>query len=995
MLELLLFGAIEVHRNGASGHGLSAKGKLLLAYLALHPGRAVTSARIAEAVFADSQAEDPHDLVKKTASEIRRFLGTEGRRLTSPAPRTLALDLEGAPVDWAEFRADLRRGDPESLEHAIALHTRPFLEEEPLYWALEEQANCLRLRQQALETLARPALASGDLEGAGQWFAQMLKFELPDVTLNEMLWQEFLAALLQRHEYGKFQLHYGRLQAFLERTAGRGPQEATAALYQRIPKSILLRLSQALQRRPRRILPASARLPHFPLALLGRDSARKELMGAFKNSHLVTIVGIGGVGKTRFAVQVGQEIAADYQDEVGFFDLTACAPNTVLSTLATHLGVKETGVKPLYDSLRDLLAPHRVLLILDNCEHLLAEIATLAADLVRDCPHLRLLLTSREMLRIDGEQVFALDPLALPTAHTKRSPSHTQPLSLSAALESPAVRLFIERATAVRPGFTLTTENAETVTTLCRLVDGLPLGIEMVASQVAGAPLERIAAKLSESALTLRHTRRGISPRHQTMQATLDWSVGLLGEAERILLRRLAVFTGGWTLEAAESICADSALPRAEIASVLSELVTKSLVVMERSEGAAPPFRFLETIRTYAAAESEESGETDRLKAAHCTYYLRMLTEMDDLSRIKTYLAVVERDRSNLLSALQRSLETPGLLETGHQILLRLHTYWAHAELRSEGREWHRKFQHLGLETLPKSALAATMLKIFDYSARLSDGESAEAQECLQQAFALYRELGDRRGESDVYLALGTQQSYRERQDEAYANFQKAVDYYRDAGPPATVVFLLIMMGGCQTGLQQHDLAEESHRQALELARSGSMPSMEGLALLFRGFSARDRGLLELAEQYFTRSHTVYESIPSAWGVVRAQANLAEITRRLGKLDRSLELFRSCLVTAREFSNPQETVYILAALAALLHDRQDWEASLNLSAGLLHLRDLFPDPLQKSHTDLHTPIAVASAHLDPQTTEALLLEARTTDLDALQDYAIAILTEQF
>jgi len=166
---------------------------------------------------------------------------------------------------------------------------------------------------------------------------------------------------------------------------------------------------------------------------------------------------------------------------------------------------------------------------------------------------------------------------------------------------------------------------------------------------------------------------------------------------------------------------------------------------------------------------------------------------------------------------------------------------------------------------------------------------------------------------------------------------------------------------------------------------------MEGLALLFRGFSARNRGLLELAEQYFTRSLAVYESIPSAWGVVRAQASLADITRRQGKLDRSLELFRFSLIASREFSNPQETVYILASLASLLHDRQDWEASLNLSAGLLHLRDLFPDPLQKSHTDLHTPIAIASAHLDPQTVEAILLEARTTDLSALQDYALAIL----
>ena len=993
MLELLLFGAIEVNRHGDSSHGLSARGRLLLAYLALHPGKSVVSARIAEAVFADSQAEDPHDLVKKTASEVRRFLGAEGNRLTSPAPRTLALDLNGASVDWVEFREAIRRGDPESLQHAVALHTRPFLEQEPFYWAQEEQANCLRLRQQALETLTRLALESGDLESAGAWSAQMLKFELPDITLNETLWQEFLAALLQRHDYGKFQLHYTRLQRFLERTAGREPQEATVALYQRIPKSILLRLSQAGQRRPKRILPVSARLPHFPQALLGRDTARKELLGAFKNSHLVTIVGIGGVGKTRFAVQVGLEIAADYQDEVGFFDLTACAPNTVLSSLATQLGIKETGVRPLYDSLRDLLAPQRVLLILDNCEHLLTETASLVTDLVRDCPHLRLLLTSREMLRIEGEQVFTLDPLALPPTRTRQPPAHSQASALAAARESPAVRLFLERATAVRPGLEWTSENIEIVTKLCRLVDGLPLGIEMVASQAAGLPLERIAAELSESALSLHHPRRGVSPRHQTLQAALDWSVGLLGEAERRLLYRLAVFSGGWTLEAADAICSDSVLPRTQIAFLLSELVTKSLVVMERSAEEAPPFRFLETIRAYAAVRLEESGEMARLQAAHGAYYLQILTDLDDLSQIRAYLTAVGRDRSNLISAMQRSLETVELRELGHQIALRLNTYWAHAELRSEGREWYRKFLAAGRETLPKPALAATMLKIFDYAARLNEGDGSEAQECLQQAFVLYRELGDRQGESDIYIALGTRQSYTEQPEEAYANFQRALDYYRNTDQTDKITFLLIMIGGCQAGLNRYDDAEESHRQALELARAHNQLSMQGLALLFRGFSARARGLLDLAEQYFTRSLSVYEGIPSAWGVVRAQGGLADIKRRQGEFDRSLELFHSCLLAALEFSNPQEIAYILMELARLMHDRQDWEASLNLAAGLLHLRDVFPDPVRRHLNDLQTAFTTASAHLDPQTVEAILLEARTANLDALQDYALALLTE--
>ncbi len=987
MLELLLFGTIEVHRAGVALHGLSAKGRLLLAYLTLSAGRAVASARLADAIFADSQAGDPHDLIKKTASEIRRFLGEEGHRLSSPAPRMLALDLAGVSVDWLEFRNAVRKGDPDSLQHAVTLHTRPFLEREPLYWVLEEQATCLDLRQQALETLAQQALENGDLNRAGNWFAQMLKFELPDVTLNEAVWRVFIEALLQRQEYGKIQLHYGRLQTFLERTAGRGLEAETEALYQLIPKSILLRMAQAGHRKPKRVLPDSARLPHFPFALLGRDTAKKEIMGAFKNARLVTVTGIGGVGKTRFAVQVGGEIAADYHDEVGFLDLSACAPTGVLQTVAAALGVQESGHKLLYTSLHDLLAPHRLLLIFDNCEHVVSEVAALVSDLMEDCPLLRLLLTSREMLRIAGEQVCALAPLALPDPKRGRSSTPTSP-PIAAALDSPAVRLFVERATAVHPGFQLTPENAGIVETLCRLADGLPLGIEMVASQTAGAPLERVAADLSGSVLPLRHAKRGISPRHQTLHSMLDWSYGMLGEAERTLLRRLSVFAGGWTLEAAEQVCADTTLPGTEIARMLSELVTKSLVMMERSAAHALPFRFLETIRAYAAERLEESGETGRLEAAHCDYYLRLLTELDDASQIKAYLATVDRNRGNVYSAMQRSLDAVECLESGHRISLCLHNYWAHRALRSEGREWHRKLLNMGRETLPKEAVAASLLKISDYSAGLNQGDSAEAQDCLRRAFEIYREQGDRKGESEIYVMLGTRQCYTGQHAEAYANFQKACELYVDSDRADRRAFVLILMGGCLTNLGQHDAAEASQREALEIARSQNMPSLEALALMFRGFSARDRNLLELAEKYFADSVAVYESIASAWGVVRSRSNLADIKRRQGEFDEALELFYLCLCATCEFSTPPETVYILAHLAQLLHDRQEWAASLNLSAGLLHLSDTFPDALPAINETLQTAVTTAAAHLDPQEAEAILLEARTTDFDALLDYAL-------
>jgi predicted ATPase/DNA-binding SARP family transcriptional activator len=993
MLELLLFGTVEVKVGGVSLHSLSAKGRLLLAYLALNSGRAVATGAIADAIFPGSQAEDPHDLIKKAASELRRLLGTEGYRLSSPAPRRLALDLDGAEVDWLAFKSAIKSGDAESLQHAITLHAQPLLDMEPYYWALQEQEICLRLRQQALETLYEGAMKRADLESAGSRLLQMLQFELPEVTIREELWRQWIEALLLKQEYGKIQLHYGRLQAFLANTAGRAPEAATQALYNRIPKSILLQLALAGHKKKRGGLPASARMPHFPYALIGRDAEKRELIGAFKNSRLVTVVGIGGVGKTRFAAQVGNEIGADYKDEVGFIDLTSCPPNGVLQSIANVLGVKEGGSSPLYQSLQEFLAPRRILLIIDNCEHHVDEVADLVSRLIRDCAHLRLLLTSRQMLRIDGEQIFALQPLALPQAGRGRAIGSDELPTLPLIRESPAVRLFVERATAVSHAFRLTAENSKLIVDLCRLVDGLPLGIEMVASQTAGVPLERIVQDLSQSVLKLKHSHRSVLPRHQTLHATLDWSYGTLNAAERILLRRLSVFSGGWTLEAAEQVCSDETLPLEEIASLLSELVTKSVVVMELSDQRSLPYRFLETIRTYAAELLEEHNEVQRFQAAHGQYYLQMLSALDHLSKIKEYLVAGDRNRANLYIAMQRSLEEPDRMPTGQRIGMALHTYWSHRALSSEGRDWHRSFLNAGKDHLPTTVLATSMLEIAEFSAGLGQGGSEEAQECQRQAAEIFRAAGDLKGESDVCFSVGMRQAYLGQLDEAYVNFRKVYDYYRQTDHPHMTAFMLILMSGCLLDVSYDRTCETMYLEALEIARTKQLPSIEGLAHMSIGERAHRASQLELAERHFTLSMAAYRSIDSPWGAVKAGFQLAEVKRQQGDFDSARRLLHECLIRSCEFSNRRETLFVLSYCARLLHSCKDWEASLSLSASLLNLSDRYPDELKAHRDECQKAIDEASAHLVPKETEAMLLGAKMADFDTLLDYTLALLQE--
>ena len=489
------------------------------------------------------------------------------------------------------------------------------------------------------------------MPGAAGFLAQKLAFELPFLCVQEELWREPMLYFLERKEFGLFLHHYSRLKVFLERTEGRGCEPEIEALYRQIPKSVLVQLLQQKERKKKDNLPISARLPNFPFALLGREAEKRHLKTALGDFRLVTLIGIGGLGKTRLAIQVAQEIATGQNADVGFLDLTLSSSHNLLQTVAATLNLKAGADTPLYPALRDFLSSKPMLMILDNCEHLIDAAAALCADLLRDCPHLRLLVTSREALRLDGEQVFPLDPLTVPSS---------PPFELETCLTTDAVRLFVERAVSVRPEFLLTSQNVATVVELCRIVDGLPLGIEMIASQIAAVPLERIAADLADCILTLRHRRRGIVPRHQTLVAALDWSYNILSVAEQTMLRRLAVFAGGWTLETAEQICSDTVLSRPMISSLLTDLAAKSLITMDWSDRESVRFHFLETVHVYARERLRLASERERFEGRYIEYFASLGEEAErQLSgeNQKEWLDRVDAEHANFRKSLEISLQ--------------------------------------------------------------------------------------------------------------------------------------------------------------------------------------------------------------------------------------------------------------------------------------------------------------------------------------------------
>jgi predicted ATPase len=349
----------------------------------------------------------------------------------------------------------------------------------------------------------------------------------------------------------------------------------------------------------------NARPNNLPVQLtsfIGHEREKAEVGRLRLTSHLVTLTGAGGAGKTRLALQVAAEALEEFPDGVWLVELAALSsPNLVPKAVASVLGVSEQPARSLTDTLRDALLGKSVLVVLDNCEHLVAACAHLADALLRTCSNLRILATSREALGVSGEIVWRVPSLSAP------DPQHLPPLDRFK--EYDAVRLFIDRAVASDPQFAVTTSNAVVVAQVCHRLDGIPLALELAVARVKVLAVEQIAARLDDRFRLLTGGSRTSLPRQQTLQATMDWSYDLLSHKERAVLRRLSVFAGGCTLEAAELICSGRRIRKHEVLDLLTQLVDKSLVNVE-SRGGEARYWLLETVRQYGRKRLQELGET-------------------------------------------------------------------------------------------------------------------------------------------------------------------------------------------------------------------------------------------------------------------------------------------------------------------------------------------------------------------------------------------------
>ena len=439
-------------------------------------------------------------------------------------------------------------------------------------------------------------------------------------------------------------------------------------------------------------------LPLSSSSFIGRERERSEVKRLVVSTRLLTLTGPGGCGKTRLAVAVADSLlkSSSFEHGAWFVDLAGLdAPLLIPQAVATTLGVPEAHDRPLSETLADFLQHKKLLLILDNCEHLLAGCAELAQSLLDACPHLHILATSREPLNLPGEAVWLVPSLALP------DPQH--PSQVKQLAKSEAIQLFVARASAALPSFKLVEENAATVERICRRLDGIPLAIELAAARVKLLDIGQIAARLDDSLQLLTRGSPAAAPRHQTMRAALDWSYQLLQPREQLLFRRLAVFAGGFTLEAAEAVCTDDSsvsqkteqtdtVRTSDVLDVLSDLVDKSLVLIaEREPGEAVRYRLLEPIRLYALDQLREAGAEAAMRDRHLAYFVGLTEQAEQQLKSESQLPGLrrlEKDHDNLRMALAWSTQQAGHAVAGLRIAKALHLFWQRRGYWSEGRRW-------------------------------------------------------------------------------------------------------------------------------------------------------------------------------------------------------------------------------------------------------------------------------------------------------------------
>ena len=673
-------------------------------------------------------------------------------------------------------------------------------------------------------------------------------------------------------------------------------------------------------------------LPLQLTSFVGREKEIVEVKRLLLGDRFVTLTGPGGTGKTRLALQVAAELLELFPDGVWLVELASLSDSVLVpQTIAAVLEVRESSGRPIITLLTDYLRSKEMLLILDNCEHLLSACAQLVTALLQACPNLCILATSREALDIPGEVPFRVPSLSVPDARL------TPPIATLTQYES--VRLFIERAEVIQPDFVLTNANASQVAQICHRLDGIPLAIELAVARVKMMRVEQVAARLDDRFRLLTGGSRTALPRHQTLRALIDWSYDLLSEAERTLLRQLSVFAGGWTLEAAEAICAGEGLMRDEVLDILTQLVNKSLVIPDHESGVEARYRLLETIRQYARERLLEAGGGGKVRERHLDYFLNFAERTEPELRGPNQVVCLDRmeqEVDNVRAALEWAMEIN--IEAGLRMAAALLWFWHIRSGKSEGIDWLERALSAEVQERNGASFSAARARIRGKalnaagSLMIMHGNAERACELSEESLKLHQELGPsgRQGAAHALWNLAQGASYREDLEQARALAEKSLTLFREVRDKFGIAQCLDHLGSYALIRGDYVQSKKIWEEDLTLRREIGDQDGVAWALSCLGNLALWQGDYEQAQALYIESRNTFREIGNKWAVSMALSGMGSVMLAQGEFERAAKLYEEALAYGRDMGDQNTIAGRRYDLARVAWSRGDYEQAARL-----------------------------------------------------------------
>ncbi len=985
-LGLHLLGPVGVTVDGRPFDGLHIRPALALCiYLACRPERHPREHLMA-LLWPDFTPASAHQNLRQTLYVLRQSLPEVASAAGNahPVPLMLAdrttvqLNPDAAvAVDARRFASLLNspRVTFEQTAEAACLYRGDFLSDFYLpdsnpfeEWAAAQRAELRRLMLDALGRLAAEAEARGRYEESAAHARRQLAMD----DLRESAYQQLMLALARGGQRAEALAVYERCRR-LQDDLGLEPTGETRELVERIGRG---QLASKAERPAEGVKRPRSNLPSPLSSFIGREREIAEICERLAVSRLVTLTGPGGCGKTRLAVEVARILQEEFPDGVWLVEFaTLTQPGLVGQTVTESLGLRDLSGRPVQEVLVEHLRSRTALLVLDNCEHLIDASARFAQTLLEACPRLHILATSREPLRITGEVARLVPPLAVAAG------DHLPALADLAQIES--IRLFIDRAGAVKAGYRLTADNAAAVASVCQHLDGMPLAIELAAARVEVLSPTEIGERLADRFHLLTHGSRTALPRQQTLRATIDWSYDLLSVAEQALLARLSVFSGGWTLEAAEAVCSDEIITAGCVLDRLSDLVEKSLVQSAETGGMAR-FSMLETIRQYSDERLLDSGEREPLRRRHLAYFLDFAERGKRGSHGPRSLAwkqQMDSERDNLRAALDYTLRVDGPSDAAVRLTQAVGGFngvWSSSSWQEAGYWAEKALAH------PSAAPATTLRAMLLFNSVIFDLSSSWSKQRprLEESLAIFDALGEADGveRATLLMWLGFYLSYDpDERAKGLAYMEEALRAFADSGEQWLYAFALNLYAGTifevdrdfatawalvekglevarQTGEQfliavltddlgmfavGHGLFDQGQdylEEALEIHRRFQSFVFACQTLKWLGDAALGLGEFQKAEARYRESLAMTRDVGMLSFGVNVRLALGRAELRQGRVEPALESFAAALAVSREMMKPEfpamTAFYVLDCLAAALAVQGNAEAAARLFGAL-------------------------------------------------------------